>query len=91
MRTLLIAAPLAALTALPAAALTQTQLNDFLAAAAKSQCIINEQTIAQIVVDSGITDQSVLQEAIVYLAQNDGTEVSADQTTMRIVAGPCAG
>ncbi|SHJ20645.1 hypothetical protein [Wenxinia saemankumensis] len=80
----------AAALAGPAAALTQEELDGFLAAAAQADCIVSEATIGPIVAMSGISE-AALYEVIAFLAENDGTEVAADQTSMRIVAGPCAG
>lgn len=75
--------------AAPAVALTQTELDTFLAAVSQVNCTIDETTIGPVVVATGV-DQETLQEIIVFLRDNDGLEVTSE-TSMRVTIGPCAG
>ena len=81
----------AALLALatPALALTQAELDSFLAAAAQVNCTIDENTIGPIVLATGV-DESTLNEIIVFLRDNDGLDVTS-ATSMRVTLGACAG
>ena len=75
--------------AAPAVALTQEDVDTFLAAVAQTDCTIDANTIGPIVLATGV-DQDTLNEIIVFLRDNDHLEVTS-ATSMRVTAGPCAG